>query len=188
MQNVTKKQRRIIPPVLARLGIQMHSLCRLNSLSFQGKLWNLWGRRTEHLRPKAKLNVLWKNLPYCGGKRMYSQLRVLMNYRKKDDEGAIFPLAMNLSIGSQLNLELSALQQESCGEVHLGGGEVFSVSVTAANASALCSTLHMQKKQPPHSADLVDASLNFNGSCIHSWNNYHGQKGISQIGVPCPPW
>ena len=85
-------------------------LCRLNPL-FSEELWTLWGGRTEHWDSKALMNFSWNYLPYCEGKRMYSQLRVLMNFcRKEDNWGAIcsFPLAMNLSTGSQLNLKFSS--------------------------------------------------------------------------------
>ena len=85
-------------------------LCRLNPL-FSGELWTLWGGRPEHWDSKAPMNFSWNYLPYCEGKRMYSQRRVLMNFcRKEDNWGAIcsFPLAMNLSTGSQLNLKFNS--------------------------------------------------------------------------------
>lgn len=53
---------------------------RLNSLSLHGELWTFWGGRTEHLRPEALMNFSWNNLLYCEGKRMYSQLWVLMKF------------------------------------------------------------------------------------------------------------
>lgn len=46
---------------------------------------------------------------HCERKRLWSQARIFMNFcRKENNQGALFPLAMNLPTGSRLNVEFSA--------------------------------------------------------------------------------
>lgn len=77
---------------------------------FSGKVMNPLGQENWALETQGTNEFFMEQSSSPCREGLYIQLRVLMNFYKKreNNQGAIFPLAVTLSTGSQLNVKFSA--------------------------------------------------------------------------------
>lgn len=138
---------RALPPVLARLSIQMHASVQIKFTVFSGGVMNPLGQEHWALETQSTDEFFMEAIFLaakgrgCIANARFSRTSSELRIMGKPFESV--PLAMNLCTGSQL--KLSSLLKDKSRKLEgsaAGRRETFSACVTATNRSALNSALH----------------------------------------------